>query len=445
MFYDNNFKKSIIDLHSEYKNNKESIINFIELIKKIFKIPRSTFYSWLNDKEINNLKVIKNYKNNNITPIAEKIILLNNKKKVKDIKKDLQKVNIKLNSKAILFIINNKKENITTTKEETKINENVNINLTEENEKFIEEISDKKTKEIADDFEKKFFVKISEKQIVNVLYKKRKKVTSFYKKTDILVDFIINKIKEKSIYTIADIKELIHKEFKLKVSTQLIYNILKEKNYVYKRIKRVNNPYTIEEQIKQFEKVKEKHNLKNIENCVSLDEMSVVINSKPNYGWFEKNKEGNYKIENPKITNKRYTILMAVNNKKILNYTVCEQGIKTDGFIKFMDELKGKNQNKNSYYLMDNAVVHKTKKFNEYVLKNNLNIVYNAPYHSESNPIENVFSIYRNKINRKDNSTIEKIKSITEEFIKEDNEEKIKNIFNHSVKLIENFINENKK
>ena len=105
---------------------------------------------------------------------------------------------------------------------------------------------------------------------------------------------------------------------------------------------------------------------------------------------------------------------MAVNNKKILNYTVCEQGIKTDGFIKFMDELKAKNQNKNSYYLMDNAVVHKTKKFNEYVLKNNLNIVYNAPYHSESNPIENVFSIYRNKINRKDNSTIEKIKSITE-------------------------------
>ena len=286
MFYDNNFKKSIIDLHSEYKNNKESIINFIELIKKIFKIPRSTFYSWLNDKEINNLKVIKNYKNNNITPIAEKIILLNNKKKVKDIKKELQKVNIKLNSKAILFIINNKKENITTTEEEKKINENVNINLTEENEKFIEEISDKKTKEIADDFEKKFFVKISEKQIVNVLYKKRKKVTSFYKKTDILVEFIINKIKEKSIYTIADIKELIHKEFKLKVSTQLIYNILKEKNYVYKRIKRVNNPYTIEEQIKQFEKVKEKHNLKNIENCVSLDEMSVVINIKPNYGWF---------------------------------------------------------------------------------------------------------------------------------------------------------------
>lgn len=59
----------------------------------------------------------------------------------------------------------------------------------------------------------------------------------------------------------------------------------------------------MEEQVKQLEKVKETHNIKNINNCVSLDEISVVINSTPRYGWFEKNKEPNYKIENP--TNKQ--------------------------------------------------------------------------------------------------------------------------------------------
>jgi hypothetical protein len=52
--------------------------------------------------------------------------------------------------------------------------------------------------------------------------------------------------------------------------------------------------------------------------------------------------------------------------------------------------------------------------------------------------------MFRNKINRKNNNTIEMIKTITNEFIKEKNEEKLKNIFNHSVKMIENFINENK-
>ena len=56
-----------------------------------------------------------------------------------------------------------------------------------------------------------------------------------------------------------------------------------------------------------------------------------------------------------------------------------------------------------------------------------------------------MFSIFRNKINRKENSSIENIIKITEEFIKEDNKEKLKNIFNHSVKMIDNYIKENKK
>jgi len=34
---------------------------------------------------------------------------------------------------------------------------------------------------------------------------------------------------------------------------------------------------------------------------------------------------------------------MASNNKNILHYILCEQGIKTDSFIEFMKELKRKN------------------------------------------------------------------------------------------------------
>jgi hypothetical protein len=56
-----------------------------------------------------------------------------------------------------------------------------------------------------------------------------------------------------------------------------------------------------------------------------------------------------------------------------------------------MKELKNKNDNEESYYLLDNAIVHKTKKFNSYVLENQLKIVYNTPYHSETNPIKIYF------------------------------------------------------
>jgi len=110
MYYDNNFKKSIIDSHTEHINNNQSVNLFIKLINKIFKISRSTFYSWLNNEDITNLKVKKNYKNNNINPIAKQIILLNKNKKIKIIKQELNKVNILLNSKSIIFVIKNNKE-----------------------------------------------------------------------------------------------------------------------------------------------------------------------------------------------------------------------------------------------------------------------------------------------------------------------------------------------
>jgi len=79
-----------------------------------------------------------------------------------------------------------------------------------------------------------------------------------------------------------------------------------------------------------------------------------VINSTPRHEWFEKNIEPNYKLETPKITNKRYSILMANNNNKILHNIICDSAIKTDIFINFIKELKTKNENENenekSYY-----------------------------------------------------------------------------------------------
>ena len=433
-------------MHQEYIKNKQPVKKFINIINKVFNISRSTFYNWYNNKEIVNLKFQKTYKNNKITPVAEQIIILNKTKSIKKIKEELKKVNISLNKKIIHCVIkNNKSELLIITNDEIVIKKDIFMKLSVENEKFIVEHHEEEIKIIIKEFINKFNITIHEKQVVNILQKYRKKTKSFYKKTPELVEYIIKKIKEHSIYTIQNIKELIIKEFQLKVSCQLIYNILKKQNFVYKKLKRINNPYEIEQQVTQLEKVKEYHNLKNINNCVSLDEISIIINSTPTYGWFEKNTECNFKIKTPKITNKRYTILMASNNKKILHYIICDGGIKTESFINFMKELKNKNDNEESYYLLDNAVVHKTKKFNSYVLENQLKIVYNASYHSETNPIENIFSMFRNKINRNENNNIECIKRITNDFIKENNETKFKNIFEHSVKMIDNFIKNNKK
>ena len=104
--------------------------------------------------------------------------------------------------------------------------------------------------------------------------------------------------------------------------------------------------------------------------------------------------------ENKKINNKRYCVLMDLSNKKIINYTIVEKGIKTDNFNKFILKLnKMDKENKNVYFL-DNARVHKTKSFNKIKEDYKLNIIYNAPYRSKYNPAEYIFSSLRKQIQK---------------------------------------------
>jgi hypothetical protein len=63
-------------------------------------------------------------------------------------------------------------------------------------------------------------------------------------------------------------------------------------------------------------------------------------------------------------------------------------------------------------------------------------------HHSETNPIENIFSMFRNYLNKQLNKS--ELKQSIENFIQIDNKEKIKNIFNLSCNVIDIFIKKNK-
>ena len=111
---------------------------------------------------------------------------------------------------------------------------------------------------------------------------------NLFKSSPIIINFILKSIDNNKTITVKQIKKLILDEYKIDISVQLIYNILKNNNYVYKKFKFNNNPYSIDEQVSQFENVIKTHNKDNINNCISIDEISFVLGSKPNNGWFKK-------------------------------------------------------------------------------------------------------------------------------------------------------------
>ena len=105
----------------------------------------------------------------------------------------------------------------------------------------------------------------------------------FYKIYQAYMDIVkeLRQIKEKCIFTSVELQNIVLTEFKTKISIQAIYLIFKKYDYVFKKIRKINNPYTIKEQVEQLEKVSKTHNLKNIDRCVSLDEISVLENAIP--------------------------------------------------------------------------------------------------------------------------------------------------------------------
>jgi transposase len=460
MYYSDDFRKALICLCDELINDNVSVHKILLIIKKSFFIKKSTYYEWRKNLNINNIILKRKYINKKITSVIELFIvnnfslLKNNGNNMKNIIKKIKKCinddfHISISDDAILYVfyannLKSKNNDIVNYIKKNKSTTYDYIVLTEEQNKFIIDNYKLNVKNIKKDFNDKFKLNISGSQIINILHQNKLVSNSkYYKLSQHIETYMINSIKKNPTITAKDIKKNILTEYQMTISLQFIYNVLKKNGYTYKKFKICNNQYPIDEQVSQFKKIVETHKTENINNCISIDEISFILESMPDRGWFGKGIEPSIQSNSKKIIRKRYTILMACSNEKIIHYCLCEKGMKQDDFINFMKDLKGLDPNNKKYYLLDNARIHKGKKFSKYKDENKMEIVYNAPYHSETNPIENVFSILRNYINRNENKTEETLKKSINEFIKLDNKEKFKNIFNHSVKMMNDFIKKN--
>jgi transposase len=172
--------------------------------------------------------------------------------------------------------------------------------------------------------------------------------------------------------------------------------------------------------------------------------VGVIVRLKNgNLATLEKGKECIVNINNSKIYSERFTLGVATSNNEIIDYCVVKKGLKTDNYINFMDKMYNDLEDKeNKTIFIDNASIHTSKKAKELYKKNNMHIIFNAPYHSEFNPIEYVFSMLRNEINRNPNDSIEKIKLTIDNFITKIKRDTLKNIFNNCINKIDKFLKE---
>ena len=272
---------------------------------------------------------------------------------------------------------------------------------------------------------------INTRYAVKNLRKKYKNI----KITSTIEHFILNSINNNPIINIKTIKKNILMNFNISLSISSIYYVIKNNNLTYKKTHVITNPYSIVEQKEQLKTVYNVIKHLNQNNIVSIDETSIVTSQNPSCGWAKKGKKCILYNNSNKIINKRYTTVVATTNKKILNFATVDKGLKTDNFLKFIKKIHISDRENKYTYLIDNASIHRTKKFMDYVRKNKLHVLYNVPYHSETNPIERVFSVLKNEINRNPNDTIEDIIKTILNVKNTITETTLMNIFNHSFSL----------
>ena len=69
---------------------------------------------------------------------------------------------------------------------------------------------------------------------------------------------------------------------------------------------------------------------------------------------------------------------MAITNKNILDFSIVKRTLNGDKFLTFIKKLKRKDKENKMSYLMDNCIIHRTKKLKEYVfLSNPMIVLYN--------------------------------------------------------------------
>jgi len=143
--------------------------------------------------------------------------------------------------------------------------------------------------------------------------------------------------------TLAKIRSKIIKKFNKQMSLSTIHGIVhKNLGYSYKKINKKYFYGSLDAlKVKQTQFINTVNNIdKN--KIIAIDETYLHSNFTTDYGW---SKVGEPVCEYNHLHSVKYSILMAISNKKIISYKISTTNINTKSFFDFMSDLNGKYTN----------------------------------------------------------------------------------------------------
>jgi transposase len=241
-----------------------------------------------------------------------------------------------------------------------------------------------------------------------------------------MLKFLKNSLNQNPYQTQKEMQERINKRFDYDISQTIIQKMLKILNYTKKKACRKFYNKNLKELLCNKKKFKKIAKTLNKDKIICLDEVGITKNTYNIFGYCQSSKRLQYYVDINKLKIKK-SLIVAISNKTVVKYEVLEnKNVNGEIFLKFIKELTEKYQNK--IFLMDNVNFHRNKIIREIIEKSNNEILFIPPYSPEFNPIEKLFSVFKNYINKKVN-IITKFKNLNKHI--DDFFEKSKNFDNY--------------
>lgn len=264
--------------------------------------------------------------------------------------------------------------------------------------------------------------------LINERTKKYKTIQKI-KKRDLFKNEIINYVEKNNGCSLIDISNNIDK----KLSLSSICRVLQDNNITHKKI---NNQiiFKTEEKINEERILFSKNiNIDDIDNSIYIDESSFCCNDLQRYGYSIKGKK--IKRMKHQKNRERYSLLMAISNKKIESYKIIKGSIDSNIYLDFYKENNKIFKFRKIY--QDNARIHHAKIVKNYCIENKIDILFNPAYSPDFNPIECIFSKLKTLYRKLEhNNIIEEVKSVINKITESD----LLNCYNYTKKFIENYI-----
>lgn len=212
--------------------------------------------------------------------------------------------------------------------------------------------------------------------------------------------FIKELIYKNPFITRSQIIENIYLKFQIKLTKNNISNIYKQLNMTRKKVKYhiIKNKEFIDNLIIKRKQFNDEIKNKNIHKIISIDESGFNKNLSTNYGLSEKGVKINMPIK-PKL-NKNISLILAITTNNILNIQINKENTNSSIFYNFIEDTINKLTETGYIFIFDNICFHHNKQTLKLIKDTGHNYMFTPAYSPNNNPVENVFSIIKNKYNK---------------------------------------------